>query len=289
MPAKRRPRRQPHATPPPEVEAVAEIETETQYEEVIETTMAYKSNRFKDFLDKVIDTLDFDRRSGIHLGIAVGLAVLLAWAMIGGLTVDKGDYTTEMERLEAGVTGLGSQLATFVAETNGTLNTVSDRVTTLQTDVDGTNGDINSLETRIGTAEGDINTLEDTLTGAPKAWLAGGAGSFTFHTLSGNDGSFTASIHLCYDEPVSLNATDYSEAVGMFYSSVTWTDEDTQAYVPDVAYNGTAWEVVSISFNIGTFALQAGVPDEMIVVYNGLPEAYKLSWAYADVWQVLKE
>ena len=224
------------------------------------------------------------------------ICVIVGAIMIPDIAVTHGKHAIAMERVDQGFSAVGSE----VADLAGDLNAVASDVAGVETEL-GTvtvtitehGNNISALDSRVDATQTKLTHVEEELAAVmatpPEGWLTGTFGTYTLHARSSEAGTFTASVYLCYSPMVGLNGTTYSEAVADFYAGLNTTATAFKPYVPTLSYNGTAWGVTSISFNIGTFALEAKAETTVQAMHGGLPEAYKPDWAYAAVWPVLKE
>ena len=246
------------------------------------------------FKDKAKEWIKTNQTTLIYIGAAIAIAVIVSAIMVPKLAVTHSKHQAAMTRVDQGFSHVGAELA----DTARTLTSVSrdleateDTVANLTETVGGYDEAIGALGTNIERVEGNLAEVEEAvnkLNSPPEAWLTGVAGNYTLHAKSSKAGTFTANVVLCYETPVAINATSYGEAMDVFYGGLT-AGATLKPYVPAVSYNGTAWGVSGISFNIGTFTLDAGVVKPIAVVYGGLPAGYVPEWAYAEVYQALKK
>jgi hypothetical protein len=252
------------------------------------------------FKDKAREWIRTNQTTLIYIGAAIAIAVIVNAIMTPSLAVTHGEHDAAMTRVDQGFSHMGAELA----DTARTLTSVSrdleaaeDAVANLTETVGGYDEAIGAMGTRVGSTESSIERVEgnlaeveeavNKLNSPPEAWLTGVAGNYTLHAKSSKAGDFTANVVLCYSPPVAINATSHGEAMDAFYGGLT-AGATLKPYVPTVSYNGTDWGVSSVSFNVGTFALDAGVVKPIAVVYGGLPTGYVPEWAYAEVYQALK-
>lgn len=241
--------------------------------------------RYVKFTDRARDWLREHRTLFTQVAAVAGIAAIVGAIMIPGIAVTKGRHA-------AAVSSINQRISQAVSGLAGLTEDVDDLYG--MAEAIGENRDsIDDLQLRAGEAEWRLAELEDgTNSPAPyslKVWLTGTFGSYVLHAKSSEAGNFSASVWLYYDEPVALNATTYSEAMGEFYAGLDTTAATFKPYVPALSYNGTTWGVTAITFNIGTFTLEAEAEKAVAVVFGGLSDDYTPGWAYADAWPALKD
>ena len=242
------------------------------------------TDRVKGPLNSVKETLNFNRESAIHVALAVVVAIGISAAMIHGIAPSKSIYNADMERMEAGITHIGSNLANLSMDTDtilalwplateAQLNTVSNKVT-------GHTGDLNTLDDRITTVEADVAGI---MASPPEGYLTGTFGNYILHAKCSEAGNFTATVHLVYSPPLWLddgNST-VEEVLGGFSPAMNWV-------TPTVAYNGTMWTITGVAFNIGIFAMVSNNETLVGITFGRLSSTYEPDFAYVEVWPVLK-
>ena len=257
------------------------------------------TDRVKETLNSVKETLNFNRESAIHVALAVVVAIGISAAMIHGIAPSKSIYNADMERMEAGITHIGSNLANLSMDTDtilalwplatqGDLEAVSDTVTTHTTNIAG-------LQTRIGNAENRISEVQEDIAALPgsppEGYLTGTVGNYTLHAECSIAGNYTANVNLVYLIPKSVgNATTQDEALNLFYSGINWAATSVPGYVGTLTYNGNTglWGISRVSFNIGIFAMAANTETDVGIKFSGLNSTYAPDFAYVEVWPVLE-
>lgn len=235
------------------------------------------------FLDRIRE----HKKSIIIEGIRVAAIVAISAVMILQLATAKGAYDAAILALE----GDDARASASINTLGTNLNT---RMDTLEGDTEGFASRINANSDEIGTLQGwkaltdpRITALESQ-NSPPEGYLTGTFGNYTLHAKCNEAGNFTANVHLVYAPAVTVGNTTYEDALTTFYGSINWTAPALKAYVPTLTYNSTAWQVSQVWFNIGTFALTANNETAIDIIFSGLGSAYNATFAYVEVWPVLK-
>lgn len=227
----------------------------------------------------------------IQIGAVISIAVIVAAVMIHDIVPTKTAFTKEVERLDTGITtvgstvsGLGSRLVAIEASAQATqeeLDAATDAMATLHTRLDLANEHIDTLSAQLEAAEAMFGS-------PPEAWLTGTAGNYTLHAKASEAGNFTATIHLSYETPVEATNGTYQQALDAFYGSIDWDADNLNDYVPALSYDGTGWNVIRVSFSVGVFKLEAKTEKAIAVLFDGLHEHYAPDWAYVEIWPAVK-
>lgn len=205
--------------------------------------------------------------------------------------------------------GLVNTNAAGIAEMQNTVTTVTDSVGTKASqaaldalDEKVTNAvgdqaaDISDLDERTGIAEvkltqarTDITTIQGEIAGVLNsslvATLAGTFGNYTLSVKSDEAGDFMAKVHLVYQPSVG-NATSYTDALDDFYASVNWTvNAMVPQYVVVPSFNGTAWDITEVWWNVGTVELTAGTEVALNITCAGLDSAWEPDCIYVEVYK----
>lgn len=248
------------------------------------------------FKDRAQEWLRMNRTLLIQMGVVVCICIIVGAIMIPDIATTKGEHATAMDRMDQGFSAIGSEVADLAGDVNAVASDLAGVETELGTvsvtiTEHGTN--INTLDSRVGATQTKLTKVEADLAAVqaspPEGWLTGSFGTYTVHAKASKAGTFTASVYLCYSPMVGLSGATYGEAADEFYAALNTSATSFKAYVPTLSYNGTAWGVTGVAFNIGTFTLEAKAEETISAVHGGLPEAYKPDWAYTDVWVVLKD
>ena len=240
------------------------------------------------------DRLGLTKENLIHIAMAVIIAVIISAVVASQTGVSGGTYAADMVRMEQGITTMGSNIADNaqdISDLRGDIRTTTEQYSGVANTVALHTGSIDSLGGRIDTVEGNITAIEDELATAsdspPEGYLTGMVGNYTLHARCSEAGNFTANVHLVFATPTTVgNATTYSEAVANFTATVNYTVANVKPYVPVAIYNGTAWGISQVWWNIGTFALAADTEATISILFGGL--ANTSSFAYVEVWPILK-
>jgi hypothetical protein len=244
------------------------------------------TDRIADKLSDIGERLSLSKETWIHIGMAVGIAVVISVIILITTTPRIDTYNDDINQLNADIASTAGELDGILGL--GPLAT-DDDLNTLNGTVADHTSDIGYLNSRINDTDGRINAITNDLEGLvcspPDAYLTGIFGNYTLHIKSSKAGNFTANVNLIYSTPIVVgNATTHCGAISAFYASINWTAPNVQGYVPTVAYNGAAWGITKVSLNIGTFALAAGAETTIDIILSGLNSTYKPSFAYIDIY-----
>jgi hypothetical protein len=240
--------------------------------------------------DKIVNWVD-SKGALTHILIGVLIAVLISSLIMLGVAAGKGAYDTQIEELETSIGGV----STSVSHLTTTMNTAQAQITSIGNKATANQAYINDLEGRLAEAEGNITDIRDSLaevTASPlEAYLTGAFGNYTLHAKVSDAGHYTANIHLIYLAPFYVgNVTTYDDAIGAFYAGINWTAVNITipAYAPVVSFNGTAWGLSQVWWNIGTFILAANNETAIPILFGGLSGNYTPDFAYAEIYKVVK-
>lgn len=254
--------------------------------------------------DKVKEFLIMHKTTIAHMAIPALVAILIMSIVVVTQTTTKAKHAADIGRLDGEmaamtnhVVGITNDVGTIKAlgplatkaglsETQGELDTVAENVTSQATSISALQTRMGTAEDRIQEARDDIATLSAT---PPEGYLTGAFGDYTLHAIASEAGNFTANVYLCYASPIAAGNTTYEDALQAFYGTVDFDATSVWEYIPMLSYNGTDWQVVAVSFNIGTFALEAKVEKSIEVAFGGLGTEYEPDFAYVEVWPTLKE
>jgi len=234
-------------------------------------------------IDRIRDYIGDHKETIVRVAVVVAIAAIISATMVLGLAPGKGDIANT----DASIAALGADVDGIMAL--GSLAT-KDQMDALGNQVEINHDKIGGLLTRLDNAENLITTVQDDLAkcSPPEGYLTGTVGNYTLHTKASEDGEFTANVHLVYSPPVSTgNATTYNEALQAFYGSIDWATPSLRGYICSLTYNGTAWGVARVSFNIGTFSLIANTATTVDIMFGGLSSIYEPDFVYIEVYPVL--
>lgn len=244
--------------------------------------------RYGNFKDRAKEWLTTHKRLLLRTAAAAGAVALVVVLILNASpTQSYDDVLRRVERSMADMSGQIAGLTTTVNRVSGNLEDAIDDFTEVVRsaggEVEGLGDATGQLIIMLGQMQDKLELLAD---GPPRAWLTGTFGSHTLHAKSNQAGNFTGIIYLGYDSPVALNATSHGAAMDEFAAGL---DEPTHAYVPTLSFNGTAWHVTSVHFNVGTFTLEAKTEKAIEVVAGGIHEDFAPDWAYVEIWPVWRE
>jgi len=238
--------------------------------------------------DRIKDKLNLNRESLTHIGMAVGIAVIIGAIILLAVVPRKADISridmniATISGVLYGITELGP-LATK-AQLQGISNKIANHT-----------GNITSLDSRIDGTEERINAvaadLEDIVCSPPEGHLTGTFGDYKLHVRTNEACDFTADIHLAYLTPIAVgNATTYDQAAQTFHAGINWTSPPVKDYICVLMCSGnnSTWGVSQVVFNIGVFSLAAHSEMAIDITFSGLNSIYEPDFSYAEVWPVLK-
>jgi len=232
----------------------------------------------------------------IHWAIVAGIAATISAVIMLGLGVEKKTYETDTARYEESLMLHGAGIADNdnrldAIEGLGTLATEAD-VTIVANQTSTNTANITAMSDRLTTTEGNITAIRDDLAyvsgSPPEGYLTGGFGNYTLHTKASEVGNYTADIILAYSTPIAVGNTTYDDAVQAFHGSVNMGAPSVRHYEPSLVHTDTQWAVRKVTFNIGTFALEATTEKSIAVVFGGLNSTYAPAFAYVYVSPVLE-
>ena len=237
------------------------------------------------------------RGAWTHILVAVGVTLLITTVILAAAMPSKGV-------VNANVVGIGKVQTTIGTIADGlakkATRTEFDDLSEVVTDaLDDRVGNITGLVSRMNTTEAkldeartDITAIQDSLAGLvcspPEAYLTGTFGDYILHAKSSDAGYFTANVHLVYSAPIHTgNTTTHDEILSAFYSGIIWV-ETTPSYAAVATFNGTAWGISEVWWNVGTFELAANDETVMDISCAWLNSAWEPNFAYVEVWPILK-
>lgn len=248
--------------------------------------MSYKYGKWT---DRIADKLNLNKQTWAHIVIAVGIAVAMSAAILLTTTPRKSAYDADMVRHAASIENLAITVGGLAEQDEATASQISGITST----VTGHTDDIISLETRANETDSRIDAvradMQELVCSPPEAHLTGTFGSYKLHARTSVAGNFSANVHLVYSPPVSVgNATSYDGTLQAFHAGINWTATTLKAYIPVPSYNGTAWGISQVWFNIGTFVLAANNDTSINIAFTGLNSTYEPDFAYVEVFPILK-
>jgi len=239
-------------------------------------------DRIIDAIKAFNDRLNLSKESWAHIGIAAGIAILISGLIILAAVPGKGIYDDYIARLDDAISDINDTLGQGTFATDDDLVSIFGQLTDHAGNISWLNNHIGNVEDKVNSVQDDVSKI---ICSSPDAHLEGMAGNYTLYVKSGHAGEFTANVHLVYSPPVSAgNATNYSAAVDYFYAGINWTIAN-HSYTPMAAFNGTAWGTSRVSFNIGTFTLEAHTEAIIGIVFTGLE--HEPAYGYVDIHQVI--
>lgn len=231
-----------------------------------------------------------------HILMAVGITLVVLAIVLGAAMPSKGQVNTNKvdiggikNSLAAVVDGLTTKASQAALDEFST--TVTGALGDQELDITALQARANATDNKINEAKGDINAirndLEELTCSPPEGYLAGSFGNYTLYAECNEAGNFTANVHLVYS-PMVGTAANHTAIVDSFYASVDWGVNATiPSYVPVPSFDGTAWGISEVWWNVGTFALAAKTEKAIDITCAGLNSTWAPSYAYVEVWPVL--
>lgn len=231
-------------------------------------------DRIADLLRNVQERLSLNKESLIHIGLSVVLAIGISAGIAVGVSPDTRAIMDDLYWLSQTDEEILDALGGLDADTTSAIGGINSTVLGQVASIDGLTLLLNGLQT-------DFDNL---VCRPPDAHLAGSFGDYTLYVKSNKAGQFTANVHLLYSTPISAgNVTNYTAAVDYFYAGINWTLAN-YLYIPTVSFNGTAWGICQVSFNIGTFTLEAHTESIINISCDGLE--YEPAYAYVETYLI---
>lgn len=235
--------------------------------------------------DKLIDWAN-QKGAWTHILMGAGIALVIAAIILGAAMPSKGVVNTNA----ADISDLKNTMGTVAdalsnkasqAEFDAWEADVNNALTDYAEDINDFGDRMNNAETRLNAVENDV--AEFTYS-PPEVYLGGEFPDYTLHAKSSETGTYTANVHLVYEAPI-LGTANYTQAVEDFYAGLTDSAAD---YVPVVTFNGMDWGVSEVWWNIGTFELVVKTETTIDITCAGLNSTWEPSFAYVEVWPILK-
>jgi hypothetical protein len=240
------------------------------------------------FKDRLIDWVN-NKGAWTHILLAVGITLLVTTIILAAAMPSKGVVNANAGDIGGLKTTIGTvvdALSTKASQTelDGFSENVTNALDDQARDVTGLRNRVNTAETKLNEARTDITNIQDSL--ADQVSLTGTFGNYTLHAKSNVAGNFTANVHLIYSAPIYVgNTTTHDETLSAFYSGISWT-ETTPLYATVATFNGMAWGISEVWWNIGTFELVGNTEKALNIKCTGLNSTWKPSFAYVEVWRV---
>ena len=234
-------------------------------------------DRIADLLRNAQERLSLNKESLIHIGLAVVLAIGISAGIAVGVSPDTGAIMDELcwlSQTDDEILDILGDLDAQDADTTSAIGGINSTILGQVASIDGLTLLLNGLQT-------DFDNL---VCSPPDAYLDGTFADYTLYVKPDEAGQFTANVNLAYSTPISAgNATNYTAAVDYFYAGINWTLA-SYLYIPTVSFNGTAWGISEVSFNIGTFMSGAHTETMVDIKCEGLP--HTASYAYVEVYSI---
>ncbi len=251
--------------------------------------------RLADWWHRVTGRWELTREALVHILMSVFIALVLTGIILAiamsGIRADinhQADYFDD--RLGATRQSLNDSLATtqqslradydgFGANVTQQLDDWWDAVDTIMT----------SLHEDTVIMQGKLDQLEADLASVSfnesAAYVAGAFPDYSLYVWSLPGGNFTANVHLHYSPGIG-GSSNYTAALDYFCTATDWTGEAVPSYVCQPSFNGTAWVITDIWFNVGTFILRQNREIILPVPCVGLNTTWVPALVYADVFRL---
>ena len=244
------------------------------------------TDKIADKFSEINDRLGLNKESWIHIGIAAGIAVIIGAIIVVTATPRVSTYLDDISQLNAQIKAAAGDVNNILGlgelATDDDLNNLNSTVADHATDIGMLNSRINDADGRINAI---VNDLAELVCSPPDAYLSEEFSNYILHAKSSKAGNFTANVHLVYSPPIAVgNATTRDETINAFYAGINWTGGVVQNYIPTASYNGTAWGISEVSFNIGSFYLATDIDTDIDIITRGLSNTYKPAFAYVDIY-----
>lgn len=244
------------------------------------------------FKDRLIDWAN-QRGAWTHIMVAVGIAlvitaIILAAAMPSKSTINAN--AADISEFQAAIDMISARLSTKIsqAELDNWVQNINNALGTQAGDISSLGNRVGNAETRLSGVEGNVTAINDSwakLTcSPPEAYLTGTFRDYTLHVKSSEAGNFTANMHLVYSPSVG-NAINYTETLDGFYAGINWAEPSIPAYICSVNFNGSAWGISEVWFNIGTFEITDN-ETRIDITCAGLNSAWEPDFVYAEVFKI---
>lgn len=250
--------------------------------------------RYTKWTDRVKETLNTHKVTVIAVVAAIAVAAAISGGMVHELAPSKNAHNADMTRLDGEMSAMTNHVVGLTDDVDGIVAlgplATEDDLVTIGNQTAGNAFNISVLQTRIGTAEDRIQEAREDIANLPgsppEGYLTGTFGNYTLHAKCSTAGNYTANVHLVYSRAFGYAGT-YNETIANFYTGINWT-QATPAYCTVVTFNGTAWGISQVWWNIGTFELVANAEKVVAITFGGLNSTYEPDFAYVEVFPVLK-
>lgn len=233
-------------------------------------------DRIADWWRGVMDGLELDRPDMIHIGLAIGISLILVALVIGiPLSIASRNISNQGIKLDDSIESIQTQLLTNYDAMNLTLQqTLNEQWAEIQNHAA-------TYDAAIAEMQADLSVLA----ADHFAYVIGGWDNYLLCMKLDIDGQCTANIHLAYSPGIG-NLTDSVTALNYFFAGVNWTESSVPAYQCAVSCNNTSWSIADVMFNIGMFELQPNIELVMPISCPGLNATWQPSYIYAEVYQL---
>ena len=232
-------------------------------------------DRILDALRAFSDRYNLKKEAWVCIGIAVVLSVGIGAGIAVGVSPNTHDFDSDIDSLGQADDYILTTIDALLGQNADTALAIAGINSTVLEQLSS----IDALALLLTGLRAEFDNL---ICSPPDAYLGGAFGDYTLYVKSSKAGEFTVNVRLVYSPPIwAGNTTNYTAAVEYFCGSINWT-EANQVYIPTVAFNGTAWVICQVSFNAGTFTLEAGTEAIIPVGCSGLQ--HEPAYAYVEVY-----
>ena len=240
--------------------------------------------RIADWWHRTTEGLELTKAAWVQICVAVGLAALVFGIIIGiSIPGIRADIARQADELASNLTAMAGQGQAARDELEAS---IADELSDLWNALDTNLTEFGRRMADMGTDWDELQALLGSLNRTESsAYLAGTFGNYTLHVKSLTGGNFTANVHLAY-APAVGNATSYADALGWFHSGINWTVLGVPSYICGVTFNGTAWGISEVGFNVGIIPLVADEWAEFNITCAGLNSTWEPSFGYAEVHRI---
>lgn len=236
--------------------------------------------RLSDWWNEVKDRLELTKPVLIHMCLVLSITFLITGVILGimGGSISR-DIKDQADQFASNLTAISDQVQASQDEFEAAMTQQ------FEDWQDGIDNNLAGFYDLIGILQSELDQLQSDLGSLTLPYLAGEFGNYSLHVKAVTGGNFTANVHLHYSSGIG-NSTGYAAALDYFYAGVNWTMEGVPSYVCQPAFNGIAWGITDVWFNIGSFVLMPGGESILPVACTGLNTTWVPDRAYVEVFRL---
>lgn len=234
-------------------------------------------DRFRDLIGRIVYRLDLTRESWKAIGIAVGVSLVIV-AIILAVAMPRQAYYQEQ------IDTLSASWAYAVIQNQETVNKLWDKVQNITGAFSNQTDELNLYHAQLLDALDRLSIAENNLANfhcSIEGYLTGTYPDYKLYVKTSEAGNYTADVHLVY-QPAAGNYTSYNQTLTEFYASINFTA--APAYATTITFNGTAWGISEVWFNIGVYGIEPPSVAVIPITCTGLN--LTPSFAYVEVFKV---